>query len=58
MLCAEHNHVQRCGVQRQADHKDQGIADGKEDVLKIFVEFAVEGADIGLVALHLGCDDT
>lgn len=39
MLCAEHDHVERRGVQRQADHKDYGVADGEEDVFKIFIKF-------------------
>lgn len=45
-LCAEHNHVERCGVQPQANHKDQGVADREEDVFELFIKFT-ESAGVG-----------
>lgn len=48
-LCAEHNHVERHGVQRQADHKDQGVADGEEDVFKLFIKFTESAGVVGHV---------
>lgn len=60
-LCAAHNHIQRRGIQRQAEHKDQGVADGKEDEFKIFIK-CTEGAEVGVVAevrgSHRGCENT
>lgn len=48
VLGPEHDHVERRGVQRQADHKDQSVADGEEDVFKVFVKFT-KRAGVGVV---------
>lgn len=63
-LGAEQHHIQRSSVQRQADNKDQGIADGQENVFETFLKDTVEVAVIGLAGYvvvpsgHLGYEDT
>lgn len=62
-LCTEHHHKKSCGVQRQTNDKNQGVADGKENEFKVFIK-STERAGVGAVGHvdvrvgHADCDST